>query len=146
MVYFVAIALSPRGEIYLDKKANGTSYIVEVKAKELPKPFFGTSFHIVFDNNNYIYNRFSLGSFFATDDDVLVQVAQKDNSIIVGLSLKRGHIINKTNGVMLKLFFTQKPHASPATHFSLTNGVYSTYKNGRENIDSIKFKPDTINN
>jgi Cohesin domain len=135
----------PGGEIYLAHSKSEQLHTVEVKAKDLASPFFGTSFHLTYNQDQYEYDHFSLGSFFA-ESDPLVQVAPRDNSIITGISLKRGSLIKKSEGSIIKLFFKTKQTNPPTSSFSLTNTVYSTYDNGRKNIPSVKFSNNAITN
>lgn len=135
----------PGGEIYLAHSKSNKFHIVEVQAKDLASPFFGTSFHLTFNQNQYEYDHFSLGSFFE-ESDPLVQVAPKENSVVIGLSLKRGSLIKKSEGSIIKLFFKTKQTNPLTSSFSLTNTVYSTYDKGRKNIPSMKFSNNAITN
>ena len=143
--------LLPAGEIYLTHKQSHEqtppqtaeqTHIVEVNIKDLGYPFFGTSFHLQFDPEKYEYDHFTLGSYFSSSDNPLVQVAQKDNAIIVGISLKRGNLITKKDGTLLKLFFKnkQEPDSQSITNFAFSNTVFSTFNNERKNIQLI-FTP-----
>lgn len=135
----------PGGEISLIHSQEDQFHVVEVQTKNLAHPFFGTSFYLTYNPNHYEYDHFSLGSFFE-DTDPLVQVAPKDDLIIIGLSLKRGSIIKKPEGTLIKLFFTNKSHTHDISNFSLKKGIYSTFDNGRKDISSVKFSQSTINN
>ena len=137
---FSIMQLSPKGEIYLTHLQSGKFHVVEVKAKNLAYPFFGVSFHLNFNKDTYKFDHYILGSFFK-DSDPLVQVAEKNNQIISGISLKRGSLINKKDGTLLKLFFTANQNNVKTTDFYFTSPVYSTYSNGRVNIDRVIFTP-----
>ncbi len=130
--------LFPEGEIYLTHSDSPNFHIIEVKAKDLAQPFFGTSFHLHFNQNQYEYDHFSLGSFFE-ESDPLVQIAKSGDVIMVGLSLKRGSLIKNKEGTLLKLFFKTNETRLQPHSFSLSNAVYSTYDNGRKDIDSVRF-------
>jgi len=140
--------LLPGGEIYLTHvqaheqttDQNADFHVVEVNAKNLAYPFFGTSFHIHFDPSKYEYDHFTLGSYFTSSDNPLVQVAQKDATIIAGLSLKRGNLITKKEGTLLKLFFKNKQSSLQEANFTFSNTVFSTFDKERKNIQLI-FTP-----
>ena len=131
--------LLPGGEISLAHSQTENFHIVEVQAKDLSYPFFGTSFHLSFDPSKYAYDHFSLGSYFQNADP-LVQIAPNGNEVIVGISLKRGALINKKDGMLLKLFFNQKSPSADKTQFRFSSPVYSSYNNGRKDINNIIFK------
>lgn len=149
-IFLTIASLLPGGEIYLTHKDNNNFHIVEVNAKDLAHPFFGTSFHLHFNQDQYKYDHYSLGSYFEADDNPLVQVAQKDEKIIIGISLKRGSLITRRDGTLVKLFFTQKTliknPATDTSSFSLASAVYSTYDNGRKDIPTVKFSSSAITN
>ncbi|MBA4336415.1 hypothetical protein C0416_01395 [bacterium] len=141
--------LLPGGEIYLThvqareqntKQTAEQTHIVEVNIKDLDYAFFGTSFHLQFDPEKYEYDHFTLGSYFSSSDNPLVQVAQKDSAIIAGISLKRGNLITKKEGTLLKLFFKNKQTALQEANFAFTNTVFSTFDKERKNIQLI-FTP-----
>ncbi len=138
-------SLLPGGEIYLAHEDNNNFHVVEVSAKDLAHPFFGTSFHLKFNPGQYEYSHFSLGSYFVQTSPI-VQVAQKGNEIIAGISLKRGSLIKDSEGSLLKLFFKRKTSDISTSSFSLAKGVFSTFDNGRKDIGSVKFAPAAINN
>lgn len=129
----------PGGEISLAHSQENQFHIVEVHAKNLAHPFFGTSFHLTFDQDQYKYDHFSLGSYFRNSDP-LVQVAQNENEIIAGISLKRGSLIKKQEGTLLKLYFTKKPQTADTSQFKFTSPIYSTYENGRKDVNNVIFK------
>lgn len=140
--------LLPGGEIYLThvqahkqtQEQTADFHVVEVNIKNLAYPFFGTSFHLRFDPTKYEYDNFTLGSYFTSSDNPLIQVAQKDAAIIVGLSLKRGNLITKKEGTLLKLFFKNKQTSLQEANFAFTNTVFSTFDKERKNIQLI-FTP-----
>jgi len=144
--WLAILNFASNGEIYIASENNKNFYIIDINARDLKKPFFGTSFHLNFNKNQYNYDHYSLGTFFTLDDNPLIQVAQKDNSVLVGISLKRGNIIKKRNGNILKLFFIQKTTTPETSSFSFTRGVFSTYDKGRKDILNFKFNPTAIKN
>jgi len=147
------------GAISLKQENN----VVTIVAEDLKVPFFGTAFHINFDPQKYTYDHFTLGDYFEIQDDPLVlvnPVISKNSSpknslngeIIVGISLKRGQIITKTEGTLLKLYFKEISNKNifnnftddkiPSNEFSFSNAVFSTFdkkKGERSNIKNIKF-------
>lgn len=137
---------------------NYEDHIVSVVAEDLKVPFFGTAFHINYDPKNFIYDHFSLGDYFNASDDPLVLVNSTNTGIntpkgviVVGISLKRGQLLSKTEGTLLKLYF--KSINNPSTpqftqtsesSFTFSNAVFSTFdtnKNERQDIQNITFKP-----
>jgi hypothetical protein len=126
---------------------NSSFQTVSIVAEDLKVPFFGTAFHINYNPQNYIYDHFTLGDFFSSDDDPLVLVNQKDSKIIVGISLKRGQLLTKSEGTLLKLYFkNDSPSAllNPNNDFSFSNAIFSTFdkqKGERQDIQNITFNP-----
>lgn len=147
-------------------------YVVDVVAEDLKVPFFGTAFHINYNPQNYIYDHFTLGDYFSSDDDPLVLVNPtviKDNQtdqannedsnakIIVGISLKRGELLTKSQGTLLKLYFKNNSQSKLSNlsftnldpngsnnDFSFSNAVFSTFntaKGERQDIQNITFNP-----
>lgn len=148
--------------------ANPDFYIVSVTAEDLKIPFFGTAFHINYNPQDYTFDHFTLGDYFETQDDPMVLVNSNVGSqnletglstgkIIVGISLKRGQLLTKPEGTLLKLYFKDvskknlfnnfrayPEEQKPSNEFSFSNAVFSTFDNingERKDVENITFYP-----
>ncbi|MBN1494109.1 hypothetical protein JW911_00010 [Candidatus Peregrinibacteria bacterium] len=150
--YVCKILIQPAGAIYLTRQQSSSFEIVSVVAEDMSVPFFGTAFHINYNTSELKYDHFSLGDYFTPQDDPLVLVSESltNEKIMAGISLKRGNVIKKPNGTLIKLYFKpikniQFPQTeiSPS-EFSFSNTVFSTFDmqtKQRKNIANITFYP-----
>jgi hypothetical protein len=154
--YIYIFLIQPAGAIYLtyetpDPYDSTNFYIVTVAAEDLKVPFFGTAFHINYNPEVYKYDHFSLGDYFEPQDDPIVLVnestqnpVESNAKIIIGLSLKRGQIIKKSEGTLLKLYFKNSNSIMDQTtgsDFHFSNAVFSTFDKKRKDIKNITFYP-----
>ena len=137
-IYIYTLAI-PAGTISLSHHDDSNFHIVSVNAQNLRFPFFGTAFHIHFDSNDYSYDHFTLGDYFTTEDSPLVLINEGQGKIIVGISLKRGEVINKPEGTILKLYFKNHSGNSGNQNFKFSNEVFSTFNGKRVDIENIDF-------
>jgi hypothetical protein len=133
------------GTIALSYQNDENFYTVSVKAENLKQPFFGTAFHLHYDSSNLKYDHFTLGNYFPTEISPFTLVQPKSNEIIVGISLKRGQIIQKPSGTLLKFYFKKLPNEKShesiiGKNFSFSNTVFSTFNKERLNVENVKFK------
>jgi len=107
----------------------------------LKYPFFGLAFHLEYDPGQYEFDHYDLGSFFSESDDpmVFIEDSQEHPEVISGISLKRGKTIEKSEGTFLKLYFNKKVYEPDFTSFKLENGIYSSFDEGRKDIESVEF-------
>ena len=131
------------GEISLALAEEEGSTKVTVTAENLSYPFFGTAFHLHYDPNLYTFNRYTLGDYFEISDDPVVLVRESEpGTLIAGISLKRGHTIDKEGGTLLTFYFTggsSAPHEDETGNFTFSNTVFSTFDEERKDLDNIDF-------
>lgn len=140
-IYVYTLAI-PVGKIFLTHEISDNFHVVSVNAAELKAPFFGTAFHVHYDSEDLTYDHFTLGDYFASDNSPLVLVNESDEKgkVVVGISMKRGSLIEKSDGILLKLYF--KGGTSNEPDFAFSNTVFSTFENGRKDIDGVDFVAD----
>ena len=129
----------PGGEIFLTHQDNPNFHKVLIQAKDLRYPFFGLAFHLKYDPNTYEFDHYSLGDFFTSQDDPITLVNNKENTIITGISLKRGQSIKSTEGTLLNLYFKHKNPQENLNSFAFENTVYSTFDKERKDIGNFIF-------
>lgn len=154
--YIYKFLIQPAGAIYLTYESpspyDSTSFhTVIVAAEDLKVPFFGAAFHVNYNPESYKYDHFSLGNYFEPQDNPIVLVnesTQKSEEeygkIIIGLSLKRGQIIKKSEGTLLKLYFKNSTSIMDQTaenDFHFSNAVFSTFDKARKDLTNITFYP-----
>ncbi len=118
-----------------------TRHIISVEANALLDPFFGLAFHLQYDPEQYEFDHYDLGGFFSESDNpmVFVEESREHPEIIAGISLKRGKTIKKSEGKFLKLYFNKKAYEPDVNGFKLDQGVYSSFDEGRKDIDAVEF-------
>jgi hypothetical protein len=132
------------GFINLIHEETETQHIISVDGNALLDPFFGLAFHLQYDTEQYEFDHYDLGDFFSTGDDpmVFVEDSREYPEIIAGISLKRGKTINKSEGTFLKLYFNKKVYEPDVSGFKLEDGIYSSFDEGRKDIESVEFGCD----
>jgi len=133
------------------QSADSNFYIVSVVAEDLKVPFFGTAFHVNYDPAKFTYDHFSLGDYFTSQDDPLVLVndnidenGRHNGKITIGISLKRGQILNKQKGPLLKIFFKKfsgNTEQNQDIQLYFSNTVFSTFDRERKDIKNVTFYP-----
>ena len=129
------------GFINLIHEETETQHIISVEGNALLFPFFGLAFHLQYDPEQYEFDHYDLGDFFGPQDNPMTFVEDSGEyaEIIAGLSLKRGQIIEKSEGTFLKLYFNKKVYEPDFTGFVIEDGVFSSYDKGRKDVDSVEF-------
>jgi hypothetical protein len=140
-IYTLAI---PAGTISLAQNSTSDFHIVSVKAENLRYPFFGTAFHLHYDPNDYSYDHFTLGDYFTSQDSPLVLIHEgreygDRGELIAGISLKRGKVINKPDGTLLKFYFKPISNDSGNQNFTFSHEVFSTFDKERKDLTNINF-------
>ncbi|MFC1656089.1 hypothetical protein ACFL3C_04415 [Patescibacteria group bacterium] len=137
-VYIYTLAI-PAGTISLAYKTSEDFHIVSVNAGGLRRPFFGTAFHLHYDIDALIYDHFTLGDYFTSSDSplVLVNESLEKGTLMIGISLKRGELLDKPDGTLVNLYFEGRPKNDST--FTFSNTVFSTFDEEREDVSSIDF-------
>lgn len=137
---YLAQNLINGGKISLAQRENGKYHVATVEAEMLREPFFGTAFHLNYDPEQLEFHHYTLGDFFSSKTPITL-INDKGGKVIAGLSLKRGEIIESSEGALVHFYFVkrEKYKQSPALYFS--NTVFSTFKKERKDINSVNFKP-----
>ena len=132
------------GFINIMHEETETQHIVSIEANALLYPFFGLAFHLQYDPALYEFDHFTLGDFFKSSDDPMAFVDESLEyaEIVAGISLKRGQVIDKSEGTFLKLYFNKKVYQPDFNGFVIEQGVFSSFDEGRKDIDSVEFGCD----
>ncbi len=142
-VYIYTFAI-PAGRISLARKTADNFHIVSVNADGLRYPFFGTAFHLHYDIGALTYDHFTLGDYFSLDDSPLVLVNEtgEKGTLVIGISLKRGQLIDKPDGTLVNLYFKSDREADTVkdSTFSFSNTVFSTFDEKRVDVVGIVYQ------
>ena len=131
-----------KGMISIMHEQTEMQHIISIEGIGLDYPFFGLAFHLLYDQDAYEFDHFTLGDFFTSADDPLALIEKNPDEpeIIAGLSLKRGQTMPKSDGTFLKLYFNKKVHEPGIYGFVFEHGVFSTFDEKRKDITEVEFK------
>lgn len=103
---------------------------IAIRSQNMTEEILGIAFDFKFNPNAAQFLKYEKGDFFERGGNpfYLIKTAQDKNSVINGISLKRGDKLQKGTGVIIYLHFL-KLNSSKQT-FSFTNTVVSTLKYG----------------
>ncbi len=129
------------GFINLVHEQDERFHVVRIEGFNLEHPFFGLAFHLNYDEKLFEFDHFTLGDYFTTENDPLTLVSkdQNESKIVTGLSLKRGQLIDKSEGTFLKLYFKKKIYDPSIYGFVFEQGVFSTFDKERMDIENVEF-------
>lgn len=127
------------GTISLTHNEKQKYHVVTVTMNDIPAPFFGTAFHLHYNPKQLSFNHYTLGNYFFEKNPITL-IDNKAETIVVGLSLKRGERIAKNEGKLLHIYFNKESNykQKPAVHFS--NTVFSTFTDKRKDLP-VNFIP-----
>jgi len=108
---------------------------VDVNVIDVPVNMFGVSFHLNVDGDWSLKN-YEVGESFEGVDP-LFMVGKKDNSLITGISLKRGDSFVVQDGTLVT-YYLQVPD-SVELSFGFKNTVLSVFDGMRKDISGVKW-------